>query len=800
MRATAAVGILALLAAPAADAAVDALAPSGEDTKVTPDHPSVRWGRIDRWLRSGPGEIFLQFRLPKIAGGSRIRSATLAGRIYEGSGQHAIARVDDDAGVAAWFTWDSRPVADAPPLAVIDAGSWDAVDLTDVARAEQLGDGVLSLRIAPVADSGATAVFEARGEFSSEGFHLDLDVDPAPRIETGDILLANEIGGVIAIDPATQLRKPIVEPLRVGWVSDAALDPRDGSLVLLETGSANRSIVRLDVATGNLTRIATELAPGCGWPDRLAVGHDGSIFVNTRCSGRAVLLRLDPTSGVQTQVSGDGLLPGHGPIAVAPDGSLVTSNRGELLRVEVATGAQTRLGSADPFDDAIDLAVSADAFWILQAWGGSFPALVRIDAATGEASAGSGRQNEMARAVTMPDGRLWMVSQGASTWNPWDPGAEVEVGNFDPVTGSYTAVTRKSRVGIGGLVRKPDGSLLLVVNEPQRGATVIQFDPASGEETTVAAPLALEPWLAPPDLALDAKRRLLILSGRHLLRVDPETGTQTTVAADLGGAQMPLHATQSAQFLRDVDGRLLLSQRTETGTRILELDAHDALHLVVETPLALDVVIAGGADSFFGADTWSTPGHGEVARIWRIDRATGAPVLVSNGGWLSSVGALLLDRGGDLFVADRHFSGLVQIDPTTGEQFLVVGSYFGAFASFEWPIRLLSSASGLLYSRGWSTIQSYDPATDQVTTLLSDPDLFGTAATVVAPRCADGWDNDSDGAADFPADSSCTSPAQDREAPMRCGLGAELAIVMGAFIYATRRRGGPRGTRYPARP
>jgi hypothetical protein len=67
----------------------------------------------------------------------------------------------------------------------------------------------------------------------------------------------------------------------------------------------------------------------------------------------------------------------------------------------------------------------------------------------------------------------------------------------------------------------------------------------------------------------------------------------------------------------------------------------------------------------------------------------------------------------------------------------------------------------------------------------SDADPVETVAELA---CDDGVDNDRDTLTDHPADVQCASPAgTEGQRPSACGLGAELAVALGWILQRRRR-------------
>ena len=71
---------------------------------------------------------------------------------------------------------------------------------------------------------------------------------------------------------------------------------------------------------------------------------------------------------------------------------------------------------------------------------------------------------------------------------------------------------------------------------------------------------------------------------------------------------------------------------------------------------------------------------------------------------------------------------------------------------------------------------------------MADPGCPFPCASPENPQCDDGIDNDGDGLVDF-ADPKCSRAGRTGRR-RRCGLGAELALVMGASVVAAAPSGG----------
>jgi hypothetical protein len=69
-----------------------------------------------------------------------------------------------------------------------------------------------------------------------------------------------------------------------------------------------------------------------------------------------------------------------------------------------------------------------------------------------------------------------------------------------------------------------------------------------------------------------------------------------------------------------------------------------------------------------------------------------------------------------------------------------------------------------------------------------DPGCADGLFLVEEPVCQNGDDDDGDGLVDWPADPECVKATAHSERFMRCGLGAELAVGLGAWLAWRRRQ------------
>ena len=221
----------------------------------------------------------------------------------------------------------------------------------------------------------------------------------------------------------------------------------------------------------------------------------------------------------------------------------------------------------------------------------------------------------------------------------------------------------------------------------------------------------------------------------------------------------------------------------EVGTRIVEIGAEGRGAVLVETAIELEHVIVEDAAHFLGVECQS---HEFSDKIWRIDRSTGIGEIVSADPFLIEDSNLLLDPAGRLFAGNTLLlQTLVEIDRNTGA---VSVPDLTPRRWMSGATRTLGrSASGLLYAQGTAGILAIDLASNSIDRIAAAGDMGNDGMAIMQPRCADGWDNDGDGAIDYPADNDCASAEQDRETPWSCGVGAELPLILAAAAGLARR-------------
>ena len=789
--------LAAALALPlAADADPNAWAQVTADASVRSDTPNAVL-QADLDLASNAlHRTFVAFRLPPV-GDARIVSATLRIGWKTGaaprSGRHQVAFVASEVWSEATLTWNDQPTAAADPIGVIDVGALAPAtethfDVSAAAITEQLGDRGIAFRIAPApGSSGAELRFGPRER--SPAFVLELVLDPVPRLATGDLVGIDlfPAPAVMASDPELLLRRRLTRLIAPQWLHDLARDPIDGSWVAAD--QLDERIVRIDPVTGAIRVVYQSERPSSA--TKLAVGPDGTIwtafydydpvFETSTWS----LARIDRETGEATDVASGDLL--GDPRALLADamgssiywiGSGVPASESAIVRIDAQTGEQTLAASGGLLDAPVAFAFepgSDSDLWIVDAGNWNAPALLRVDLASGAQTRVATLPRDTGRIAVEPDGRLVLAAAdllGAPPGNGW-------IARFDPATGAWTNRLEDGDAMIGGVLVEPDGTWTVSVTD-STGVRISRIDPASQTETP------LHGWIGGSrvgdlghQIAIDARRQLVVLSGRYpssrVVRVDPTTGFQNFVTNTRRLRPIGQTVGRSLRQIRLApDGRIFFADSLDAGSEIIEVDAAGAQTLRFATSESVSSFVVDRDGSLLVSLAAAT-----TSQLHRVDPATGASTPVGSAIPVRFAqldhdddGSLVAIGAGRVFRFDAASGGWPEIASAT----VPAGNVFLDGAGSVWFAGICN--------RGVANTPTtrLDLATGVAERL---PLCAGVAA--VRSRCANGLDDDGDGAVDWPADPSCGAAGSDAESPRGCGLGAEL----GALVLATgalRRR------------
>jgi sugar lactone lactonase YvrE len=580
---------------------------------------------------------------------------------------------------------------------------------------------------------------------------------------------------VVATDPQTLARRvatPLVLPQNL---QSLARDPIDGALLGVEAvdGYTLARVLRFDPHTGR----PQVLSEGGGfdyvYTSRIAVAPDGSIYAigvgTDPFSGFSIpcILRIDRTTGAQSDVSCGGLFDQPGSIALDASGALLVGDPlvHAIFRVDPATGAQSVVTSSDPQLAPIGLADDGrGTIWVVDGIYAA-PQLVRVDVATGEQTVVAPLPLDAEHIAVGPAGTL-VISTGAdASWAHW-------IGRFDPSSLTFTLRLESNDAHCGAFVVEPDGNWLAAWNDWD-GVRIGRIDPSRGEEAPVFG------WLGPAGpfhVLVDAQRRLLVLepsgsNGGRVVRIDPGTGVQQLVLETdhLAPQADPTQQREGLELALSAGGMLYYAELgPDLWTHIYRVEGPAALAPVATVPGAISGLAVEKSGSLV-----ATIGHDSgYTDVVRIDPATGAERTIAQLPLYSL--DLAVAATGDLLVGEA--GQLFRIDPVSFEVTQVSSAHHS-------ENELLLDGLGAAYLVGDTDTMRVDLTTGETEVLA----LHGAA--IARSFCADGLDNDHDGLVDWPADAKCSAAADDGERIRACGLGAELApLGVGLAVFARRRR------------
>jgi DNA-binding beta-propeller fold protein YncE len=233
-------------------------------------------------------------------------------------------------------------------------------------------DGAI-IRVHPL--TGVQTLVSSGGEFFDPA---GLTVAPDGQIYVVDNRAPDNDGAVIRVDPRTGAQTLITE--RSSGAGRNLLDlpfgiamEADGSLVVSNRVSPDRlpllcqalgKVVRVNPATGWQTEVSS--AGQIAWPLGLAVAPSGGIVVANECGARGGLILLDPLGLLQRLITPNNdqdVLVTPERIAFDPGGALLVSDynlgsdgEGGIVRVDPGTGAQSLVRAGDLFNHPLGIA------------------------------------------------------------------------------------------------------------------------------------------------------------------------------------------------------------------------------------------------------------------------------------------------------------------------------------------------------------------------------------------------------------------------------------------------------------
>ncbi|HEY2785006.1 MAG TPA: choice-of-anchor Q domain-containing protein [Fimbriiglobus sp.] len=230
----------------------------------------------------------------------------------------------------------------------------------------------------------------------------------------------------------------------------------------------NFGVVRINPVTGAqtvITRGGGQDGP-LQYPGDLAIEAGGTIVVTDLNAGAVSLgiVRVDPTTGVQTRVS-DFTNPGQGPIITYGIGIVVeasgdyivaSGNDNTLYRVNHVTGDRTVLSSGAQLDHPYGLAIDANGNILSTNGSGGTSQIVRVNPTNGAQSVVSGGFEELLFLTVGADGSIYATDAGNGSTVP------TAVYRIDPVTGAKSIISTGPSDGLfyNGIAIETGGSLI----------------------------------------------------------------------------------------------------------------------------------------------------------------------------------------------------------------------------------------------------------------------------------------------------------------------------------------------------
>jgi DNA-binding beta-propeller fold protein YncE len=233
-------------------------------------------------------------------------------------------------------------------------------------------DGAV-IRVDPL--SGRQGLVSSGGEFFDPA---GIAVGPGGQLYVVDNRAPNDDGAVIRVDPGSGAQTLVTERSDAPGRGELDLPfgiavERDGNLVVANRVFPDRlpaaclplgTVVRVDPVTGEQRRIAS--AGRIAWPLGIAVAPDGGIVVANECPSHGGLIRLDPFSGNQLELTPNGpqdVLVTPERIAFDPSGALLVSDfslgpegDGGIVLVDPETGNQTLVRAGELFNHPLGIA------------------------------------------------------------------------------------------------------------------------------------------------------------------------------------------------------------------------------------------------------------------------------------------------------------------------------------------------------------------------------------------------------------------------------------------------------------
>ena len=674
----------------------------------------------------------------------------------------AILLLDPNVGVRQW-----TPGSSTSPVVISGSPLNDPRGLA----VNHAGNVIVADRLA------GTLRYTASGAFQTNMGVAAIDV--AIGGYSGAVYVLTEGGGVYRLSPPYTIFVAGSIPQPRGIVSTG--DPYSGDQLLVSSGANGGELLRVSLANGTVTPIATNLDASVSKP---GADRFGNVLVPLPLAGRVDV--FDPVTGT---------LRGSFASSDFIDPQDVASTSGDRYFVaDGDNGGSCRIVEIDPILGRTNLRVASPTCtntpWSIATvpGGTASPTLTTGDMILTDTGAFGGaggifRVNSAgntARPLRLggPPLALDMVRVGP-TRELITAGPSVQaVNRIDPGTGRATVIADAGQINgiVMGAAFERNGDLLLAVdnNPPSLDGRILRIERAQENIGSNVAQVA----------ALSASPKNILLPYR-------------------AGPGSPFAGL--AFLAAVVHGDTLPSWMTFDPISGVATDLGQTFDEIIEDN---GVLTADGRVLYFTVF--------EDPYVTRYDWTTGVRTGLTSNGFLTKIEGMDVDASGNILVADQGVGGpgsVIRVAPSNGQQVVVTKMGFVDLAGIAVvPPAACSDGvdndgDGLVdypadpgcssADDPWETVDcadgidndgdgaiDYDPQGD------GDPGCASAQVGIEQTQCSDGADNDGDGLIDL-ADPQCTRPAGNKESS-GCGLlGIEVVGVAGWAIgrkARTRRR------------
>lgn len=520
--------------------------------------------------------------------------------------------------------------------------------------------------------------------FASDSFLISVDPDTgAQEVVTDQLLFATGIavapdgsvfvsltGSIVEVDLATGAISPVSSFGILQEPQDLIVDELGDLLVIDDSSTA--SLIRVERSTGMQTALVLDegykpesCLLGISSPRDLVIEPTGTIAV----AQNSCVWRYDRQSGAETKISqvpGLGFL--HG-IDVEHSGSLVAASRttGTVLRIDPSTGSATTVTGGGFLNSPQDVFVVPDMLFVPEPAAGGAAALVALLALSVRRARALRRVPGASRrrALTL----VGVVAYGVCSAGPsravLAPGDLLVVSSdnlvqVDPVTGEQSVlVSELPTFGPQGVActrsLAGDCERVLVATRDFGGSYLVSVDPLTGEQELITDQLSLVSGVG---VAPDGT--VFVSQAGSVVEVDLMTGAITPVSS-FGNLQEPQDPVV------DGDGQLLVVDASAFAS-LIRIDPETGAQTVLVFNEGSEQCIIGiSGPNDLVIEPAGTIAVAQTNCVWRFDPDSGAETTISQYLQLGNIRGIDVEQDGSLVAAASSPVGRVlRIDPVSG--------------------------------------------------------------------------------------------------------------------------------------